>query len=44
MVHIFQEDLRPFYNLEGLWSEGARIPLPAPPKPEKRSEPETSPE
>ncbi|EHJ46830.1 iojap-like protein [Solidesulfovibrio carbinoliphilus subsp. oakridgensis] len=40
MVHIFQEDLRPFYNLEGLWSEGKRIPLPALPKPEKRSEPE----
>lgn len=44
MVHIFQEDLRSFYNLEGLWSEGARIPLPALPRPETRSEPETSPE
>ena len=30
MVHIFQEDLRPFYNIEGLWSEGKRIPLPDP--------------
>jgi len=28
MVHIFQEDVRPFYNLEGLWSEGHPIPLP----------------
>ena len=28
MVHIFQEDVRPFYNLEGLWSEGKPIPLP----------------
>ena len=28
MVHIFQEDLRPFYNVEGLWSEGERIALP----------------
>jgi ribosome-associated protein len=27
MVHIFQEDVRPFYNLEGLWSEGKPIPL-----------------
>lgn len=27
-VHIFQEDVRPFYNLEGLWSEGEGIPLP----------------
>jgi ribosome-associated protein len=27
MVHIFQEDMRPFYNLEGLWSEGKPIPL-----------------
>lgn len=30
MVHIFQEDLRPFYNIEGLWSEGQRIALSAP--------------
>jgi len=27
-VHIFQEESRPFYNLEGLWSEGKVIPLP----------------
>lgn len=27
-VHIFQEEVRPFYNLEGLWSEGKPIPLP----------------
>ena len=30
LVHIFQEDLRSFYNIEGLWSEGKPIPLPAP--------------
>jgi len=30
LVHIFQEDLRSFYNIEGLWSEGKVIPLPAP--------------
>ena len=28
MVHIFQEDLRTFYNVEGLWSEGRPIALP----------------
>lgn len=28
IVHIFQEEQRPFYNLEGLWSEGVPIPLP----------------
>lgn len=36
MVHIFQEEVRPFYNLEGLWSEGKPIPLPC-------AAPETSP-
>ena len=37
MVHIFQDELRPFYNLEGLWSEGTPIPL-------NLSLPETKPE
>ncbi len=27
IVHIFQEDNRGFYNVEGLWSEGTRIEL-----------------
>ncbi len=42
MVHIFQEDLRPFYNIEGLWSEGKRIPLPAPTKSPATPEPDPS--
>lgn len=25
IVHVFQEDLRHFYNIEGLWSEGRRV-------------------
>lgn len=30
LVHIFMEESRTFYNLEGLWSEGLPIDLPAP--------------
>lgn len=44
MVHIFQEDLRPFYNLEGLWSEGKRISLPTPASPQPQATSEKSPE
>lgn len=37
MVHIFQESVRHFYDLDGLWSEAAEIPLPAQPAPGKAS-------
>jgi len=29
MVHIFQESVRHFYDLDGLWTDAAEIPLPA---------------
>lgn len=29
MVHIFQEPVREFYDLDGLWREAALVPLPA---------------
>lgn len=25
IIHVFQEDMRRFYNIEGLWSEGRRV-------------------
>ena len=28
LVHIFQEETRQFYNIEGLWAEGGEIDLP----------------
>lgn len=28
ILHVFQEDMRRFYNLEGLWSEGKRLDAP----------------
>uniref|UniRef100_A0A7C4AAN5 Ribosomal silencing factor RsfS n=1 Tax=Fundidesulfovibrio putealis TaxID=270496 RepID=A0A7C4AAN5_9BACT len=27
LVHIFMEEARQFYNIEGLWAEGAEIPV-----------------
>lgn len=32
-VHIFMDEFRQFYNIEGLWSEGTEIPLPKAPAP-----------
>lgn len=25
IVHVFQDDMRKFYNIEGLWNEGKRV-------------------
>ncbi|AMV71155.1 ribosome silencing factor [Desulfuromonas carbonis] len=30
MVHIFQEPVREFYDLDGLWSEAPTVPVPEP--------------
>jgi len=32
VIHVFFESVRQFYDLEGLWSDTRRIPVPAPPK------------
>lgn len=28
MVHVFQEPVRSFYDLDGLWREAAEVPIP----------------
>lgn len=30
VVHIFDEPLRPFYDLDGLWRDAPRLPVPQP--------------
>jgi ribosome-associated protein len=40
LVHIFQKPVREFYDLEGLWSDAPKVPLP--PDPEDRDAPEES--
>jgi len=32
VIHVFFESVRQFYDLEGLWSDARRIPVPVPPK------------
>lgn len=32
VVHIFQENWREFYDLDGLWVDATNIPVPQPPK------------
>lgn len=29
IIHIFQDEMRRFYNIEGLWAEGKRLDAPA---------------
>ncbi|HHH10932.1 MAG TPA: ribosome silencing factor [Sorangium sp.] len=31
VVHVFQQEARLFYDLEGLWIDAARLSVPAPP-------------
>ena len=31
VVHVFQDEARSAYNLEGLWMDARRIPVPVPP-------------
>ena len=33
IIHVFFEPVRAFYDLEGLWSDARRIPIPAAPNP-----------
>ena len=40
IVHIFQQPVRDFYDLEGLWSDAPQVPLP--PDPEESEEWEDS--
>jgi ribosome-associated protein len=38
MVHVFQEPVREFYDLDGLWSEAPEVPIPAQYHWEKKAE------
>jgi ribosome-associated protein len=33
ILHVFQESARQFYDLDGLWSDAPRLPLPDQPRP-----------
>jgi ribosome-associated protein len=37
IVHVFFESVRSFYDLEGLWSDARRIPIPAASNPKSAS-------
>jgi ribosome-associated protein len=37
VIHVFFDPVREFYDLEGLWSDARRIPIPAAPKPKSAS-------
>jgi ribosome-associated protein len=32
IIHVFFDPVREFYDLEGLWSDARRIPIPAAPQ------------
>jgi ribosome-associated protein len=34
VVHVFQSEWREIYDLDGLWMDATRVPLPAAPKPD----------
>lgn len=38
VVHVFYEELRPQFDLEGLWSDAPRLPIPPAPKKPKNGE------
>jgi ribosome-associated protein len=35
LIHVFYEPVREFYDLEGLWSDAPRVPIPAAARPKK---------
>jgi ribosome-associated protein len=37
VVHVFQQEARLFYDLEGLWIDAGRIAVPAPPERQKKA-------
>lgn len=39
VVHVFQEDARCFYDLEGLWIDAGRVAVPEPPRSGSESRP-----
>jgi ribosome-associated protein len=39
MVHVFQEPVREFYDLDGLWSEASEVPIPEEYHWERKAEP-----
>jgi ribosome-associated protein len=43
IIHVFLESVREFYDLEGLWSDARRIPIPAALKPKFVDSGKTSP-
>jgi ribosome-associated protein len=32
VVHVFQDEARQFYDIEGLWLDARRLPVPSPPQ------------